>query len=142
MWNQTNTQAAQFQHTLKCKRELSYLKLSKCFQKGLRGASVSSPVMQVQLAWWNTMIVATGKWWVAAKRPSKRRERDASRPALFPFAKHPRERREICGKPGVCSAEMLPPPLPPTPVVSAGFTSQLQLPTAVWEMDRGLGKQQ
>lgn len=78
MWNQTNTQAAQFQHTLKCKRELSYLQRSKLFQKGSRRASVSSPARLVQLAGLNTMMVATGGGGWLPRNIPECLERDAS----------------------------------------------------------------
>lgn len=73
MWSQTNTQAARFQHTLKCKRELSCL---KPFPDGPGGVSEwSSPAKPARLS---ITVVATGWRWVADKRHPLCLERDAS----------------------------------------------------------------
>lgn len=59
LWNQTNTQTAQFQQTLKCKRQLSYLKRPKSYSRRDGEAGSAYGV--------NTMMTATDRWWVAAK---------------------------------------------------------------------------
>lgn len=66
-----------------------------------------------------------GSWWEASWVPGER-----CLPCLsVSICWTPTKWRQICGK-AVCSAEMLPHPLT-SASASAGFTSQLQLPTAV-----------
>lgn len=64
LWNQTNTQAAQFQHTLKCKRELSNL-FQMVQERGMRALN---PARLVQPGWLNPVMLAPGCWWVADRR--------------------------------------------------------------------------
>lgn len=89
LWNQTNTQAAQFQQTLKCKRQLSYLKRPKSYSR----RDGEGRVCQTQGGWFSLWgehhdgsfrLVVGG---CQGTPPSAWREMPPG-PALFPFAKH------------------------------------------------------
>lgn len=111
----------------------------KPFPDGPRGASGLSPAGRVQPVWLSTVMVAIGWWGVADKRhPQVPGERCFLCPPYFHWPNTHEKWGKSVEKARLWSAEML--PLPPT-VASAVFTSQLQLPTAVWEMDLGLRKQ-
>lgn len=120
LWSQANTQAAKFQHILKCKRELSCLRLSNLFQMDQEGYMGWSPARLVQSEWLSTIMVVTGWRWVASKRhPQVTGERYFPCPPHFHSPDTHEKRRKSMKKARVCSAEMLNPHSTPNPVTSA-----------------------
>lgn len=120
LWSQTNTQAAKFQHTLKCKRELSCLRLSTLFQMDQEGRMGWSPEKLVQPKWLSTIMVATGCRWVANKRhPQVTGERCFPRPPHFHLPNTHEKWRKSVKKARAGSAEMWYPHSTPNPVASA-----------------------
>lgn len=81
------------------------------------------------------------RWWVAAKKhPRVPGERCLPGLPCLHLPNTHKKRRKSVERPECAQLRCCLPQVPP--VASAGFSSQLQLPTAVWEMDPGLGKQQ
>lgn len=113
----------------------------KAFPEEPRGASVPSPARLVRPAWLNTMMVATAWWWVAAKRhPRVPGERRLPGPPCLHLPNTYGKRGKSVERPECAQLRLSPTPRPPL-AASDGFSSQLQLPTAVWEVDLGLGRQ-